>query len=378
MKFGRRARFGVAAVAAAGLALGVSAAASASPSNTHADAHSAAFDHIFVIMLENHSQSSVIDDPNAPYITDLATPVLDGRPLLRRHAPVHAELHRLDRRRQLRHPGRQRPERRQPRPPQPRRPARGAPHRLGRLHGGPAGQQARPLRPDAERQSPLYAKKHNPFVLFDDIKNNPARMAHVKDYSAMGADLNSQHAPQFVWISPNQCNDMHGGVYAHGPATRRRPARTAAPRTTPTTRRSSRRPTPSSRTAVHTITKSRAWTSPSAIVIVTDENDYTGNQATGGWESADGCCDSPYVAAGDPRVDATWPGGTYGGGLIPAIVVTAARAAARRRPHAVQPLLAADHHRGQLESRPPRPRRRPARRRRPDVAFVRRPRRRAR
>jgi hypothetical protein len=75
--------------------------------------------------------------------------------------------------------------------------------------------------------------------------------------------------------------------------------------------------------AVTTITNSRAWTKHSAIVIVTDENDFTGNSETGGWENADGCCDSPYVEAGDPRVSATWPGGTYGGGLIPAIVVTA-------------------------------------------------------
>ena len=50
-------------------------------------------------------------------------------------------------------------------------------------------------------------------MLFDDVKNNPARMAKVRDYSQLRADLNSGHAPQFVWISPNQCNDMHGGVY---------------------------------------------------------------------------------------------------------------------------------------------------------------------
>ena len=74
--------------------------------------------------------------------------------------------------------------------------------------------------------------------------------------------------------------------------------------------------------AVETITHSRAWTRKSAIVIVTDENDYTGNTETGGWENADGCCDSPYVAAGDSRVSKSWPGGTYGGGLIPAIVVS--------------------------------------------------------
>jgi hypothetical protein len=77
------------------------------------------------------------------------------------------------------------------------------------------------------------------------------------------------------------------------------------------------------RNAVTTITHSRAWTPRSAIVIVTDENDFqAGNAETGQWESAEGCCDSPYVAKADPRVSATWPGGTYGGGLIPAIVVT--------------------------------------------------------
>ena len=58
-------------------------------------------------------------------------------------------------------------------------------------------------------------------------------------------------------------------------------------------------------TAVDTITHSKAWTKRSAIVIVTDENDFTGNSETGGWESADGCCDSPYVPAADPRVSTT-------------------------------------------------------------------------
>jgi len=32
----------------------------------------ASLKHVFVIMLENHSQSTVIGDPNAPYITSLA------------------------------------------------------------------------------------------------------------------------------------------------------------------------------------------------------------------------------------------------------------------------------------------------------------------
>ena len=176
--------------------------------------HAAPLDHIFVIMLENHSQSSVIGDPNAPYLTSLAHDygMADNyygvtHPSMPNYIASIAgdnfgiqddndqNVVNLDRR-------------------EPRRPARGAPRQLGRLHGGPAGEQAGQLRPDRERHAdPLYAKKHDPFVLFDDVKNNPARMAHVRDYTQLGADLNGRNAPQFVWITPNQCNDMHGGVY---------------------------------------------------------------------------------------------------------------------------------------------------------------------
>ena len=159
----------------------------------------------------------------------------------------------------------------------------------------PADKLARfgPERVDGTQIS-LYAKKHNPFVLFDDVKNNPARMAKVKDYSQLGADLDKRNAPQFVWISPNQCNDMHGGVYD----TRARAPGDPVPLRQHQGRRQRRRPQAEGRRVreaarSRTITRSKAWTKQSAIVIVTDENDYTGNAETGGWESADGCCDSP-------------------------------------------------------------------------------------
>ena len=52
--------------------------------------------------------------------------------------------------------------------------------------------------------------------------------------------------------------------------------------------------------AVTTIMSSRAWKDGHSVMfIVTDENDYTGNSETDGWETADGCCDSPVVPAGD-------------------------------------------------------------------------------
>jgi hypothetical protein len=317
--------------AAACLALSVSAAASASTSSAgrgssgHGSSeHGAPLDHIFVIMLENHSQSSVIGDPNAPYLTSLASKYAMADHY---YGVTHPSM----------------------------------PNYIASIAGDNFGLQddndqnvvnldrpnlvdqleAKHLKwgaymdtlPDnkLDRFGPvvngtavsLYAKKHNPFVLFDDVKNNPARMAQVKDYSALSTDLNSPGAPQFVWISPNQCNDMHGGVYTAVPGHSETPCPYGSTKDDANDAALKQKADVFVHGAVDTITHSRAWTKHSAIVIVTDENDFTGNAETGGWESAAGCCDSPYVPAGDPRVSASWPGGTYGGGLIPAIVVTA-------------------------------------------------------
>ncbi|WP_394770755.1 alkaline phosphatase family protein [Lacisediminihabitans sp.] len=319
----------VATAAVAVLAL-TATAASAAP---HQDASNGAsahhdgpsFDHIFVIMLENHSQSSVIGDANAPYLTSLASQYSTAdnyygvtHPSMPNYIATIAgdnfgiqddndqnvvNLNRVNLVDQLesRHIG------------------WGA-----YLETLPANKLDRfgPALPDGTVAS-LYAKKHNPFVLFDDVKNNPARMAQVKDYSQLSADLNGPKAPQFVWISPNQCNDMHGGVYAAIVGHPETPCPYGSVKDDANDAALKQKADGFVKTAVATITGSKAWTKRSAIVIVTDENDYTGNTTTGGWESAAGCCDSPYVSAADPRISASWPGGTYGGGLIPAIVVTA-------------------------------------------------------
>jgi hypothetical protein len=56
-----------------------------------------------------------------------------------------------------------------------------------------------------------YAPKHNPFVYFDDIRNNAARCnSHVVPFTAFAADLSTlATTPNYAFISPNQCNDMH-------------------------------------------------------------------------------------------------------------------------------------------------------------------------
>jgi phosphatidylinositol-3-phosphatase len=58
-----------------------------------------------------------------------------------------------------------------------------------------------------------YAVRHDPFVYFDDIRNGPnSRCAnHVLPYdaSAFATQLQSDHVPDYVWISPNLCDDGH-------------------------------------------------------------------------------------------------------------------------------------------------------------------------
>jgi phosphatidylinositol-3-phosphatase len=57
----------------------------------------------------------------------------------------------------------------------------------------------------------LYERKHNPFVSYLDVQSNPARMANIVDLSQLSTDLaKNKTTPDYVWISPDQCHDMHG------------------------------------------------------------------------------------------------------------------------------------------------------------------------
>ena len=58
----------------------------------------------------------------------------------------------------------------------------------------------------------LYAQKHNPFMYFADI-NSPgnARLKHIVPLEHnFSRDLAAGNVPNFTWISPDQCHDMHG------------------------------------------------------------------------------------------------------------------------------------------------------------------------
>jgi hypothetical protein len=280
----------------------------------------ASLKHVFVIMLENHSEENIIGDTtNAPFINELATTYGQAANY---YGVTHPSL----------------------------------PNYVAAISGSnwfaqtddptltfdnenlvdqleshgktwAAYMEAMPANDKTvanwpEDHNALYANKHNPFVLFDDIRNNPARMANVKPYSDFANDLASGNVANFVWISPDQCNDMHGGVYTGVEGYPESPCPYGV--TSPQNAADAQLVQNADnfvQTAVTEIMHSSAWTGNSVIFVLTDENDYTGNPDNGGWANADGCCDSPVVQAGDARISATWPGGTYGGGLIPAIVV---------------------------------------------------------
>jgi hypothetical protein len=53
-----------------------------------------------------------------------------------------------------------------------------------------------------------YAKKHNPFMYFNDIRNHAKRCNKIVPFTQFPKDLTSG-LPRFVWITPNECHDMH-------------------------------------------------------------------------------------------------------------------------------------------------------------------------
>ena len=63
--------------------------------------------------------------------------------------------------------------------------------------------------------SGLYAAKHNPMVFFDDVtgnldKNDAYCIAHIRPFTELKNDLQSNQVAAYNFITPNLCDDMHG------------------------------------------------------------------------------------------------------------------------------------------------------------------------
>jgi hypothetical protein len=318
---------GVAAVT--GLVLGTTLPAVAGgPSHHHGHGHGRQLSHVFIIMEENHSQDHVIGDPNMPYTNSLAArygvatqyygvthtsepnyiAATSGsnwdvnndngwNPTATSSAVNHYDHTNIVDELSAAH-------------------VRWAAYMDAMPSAG--------YLPDTwPSDASLYVSKHDPFILYNDVRDNARRLDQIKPYTDLAHDLNSRNAPRYVWISPDQCNDMHGGVYstiADHPET---PCPYSDVAGDAADEALKAKADTFVRDAVTTIKHSRAWTPGSVIFLTADETDYDGSDPDDNFYlSTAGCCDSPVLPAGDPAVSATWPGGVYGGGLVPMIVIT--------------------------------------------------------
>jgi len=319
----RRSR--IAALAAAGACIVALAAVTGALGGAKAAPQGKLVDHVVVLMLENHSKSSVLGDANAPYMNQLAEQyavagnyygvthpsepnyvasisgdtwgVNDDRPTNRYdHWNLVDQLEASN--------------------------VSWAAYMESMPSTGFVGDQY-------PADAALYVNKHNPFVLFDDIRNSSDRLARVKPYADFAADM-AKGMPNVVWISPNQCHDMHGGVYTKVGDGDGTPCPYGSTKDDANDAALKQKADDFVKGAMQTIMSTKEWKGGRvAVFVVTDENDYTGNPETDGWEDASGCCDSPNLPLGTQFLDShghpdghIWAGGVYGGGLIPAIVVT--------------------------------------------------------
>jgi phospholipase C len=128
----------------------------------------------------------------------------------------------------------------------------------------------------------LYERKHDPFVSFADVQSNPARMANIVDFSQLSTDLSTNTVPDFSYISPDQCNDMHGrgGGGPSDPCDFSNEQQLIAAGDT------------FLKNTVNAITSSKAWDGESVIFITWDESDFTGSPTNFGFGDTRGCCDA--------------------------------------------------------------------------------------
>jgi phosphatidylinositol-3-phosphatase len=161
----------------------------------------AAYDHVVVIVLENHSFETVIGSAQAPYLNQLA----NRWSLATGYSGVS-------------HPS--------------------LPNYLAMIGGSTFGITSdctdcfvsAPSLPDRLEaagktwkgymegmpspcfvgSSGLYAQKHNPFIYFDPIRLDPTRCARIVPYEQLATDFASPStAPSFAFVTPNLCNDGH-------------------------------------------------------------------------------------------------------------------------------------------------------------------------
>ena len=158
------------------------------------------FTHVFVIVMENHEYADVIGNPSAPYINSLAQQYglatanfAVTHPSLPNYMALTAgDTFFTDDCVGCMAPG---------------------PNLIDRIEASgrtwTAYMEDMPA-PCTTTDAGLYTARHNPFVHYADIVNDASRCSNgVVPFSRFSADLAAGALPNFVWITPNVCNDMH-------------------------------------------------------------------------------------------------------------------------------------------------------------------------
>lgn len=145
----------------------------------------------------------------------------------------------------------------------------------------------------------LYAVKHNGFMSFSRVQNDPQRAQKIVGFDALYADLATGKMPNYAHIVPNQCNEMHGRD--DGPAT---PEDCRKSNTAGLIKRGDKLVGE----LVERIMHSSVWQKKAnvAIVITFDENGKAERN-----QGPQGCCGYDPASAAN-----------FGGGRIPTIVIT--------------------------------------------------------
>ncbi len=183
-----------------------SAASSSGPPHVATTPKPAAIAHIFLILMENHSAGQIIGNPAAPYINALASRyslATDYSALFHPSLPNYIAL--------TSGSNQGITDDRSP-------PSAGyavnavniadrieASGRSWKSYG-----ESMPA-PGYANDTALYATRHVPFLYYTDVLDNATRLKrHVVPFGRLAADLRSAGTtPDYAFITPNLCSDMH-------------------------------------------------------------------------------------------------------------------------------------------------------------------------
>jgi phospholipase C len=193
-------RIGIAVIIAIGMMVPLAASAQTNVSN----AKLKNFQHVFIIMMENTSFSSLIGNPNAPWINSAAatygfatnylgvTHPSQPNYIAATSGSTNGVINDNDTTINVRNIVDQIE----------------ASGRTWKAYMQSYALCKTPL--DSSCGNQLYERKHNPFISYQDVQSNPARVAKIVDFSQLSTDLANKSVPDYTWISPDQCHDMHG------------------------------------------------------------------------------------------------------------------------------------------------------------------------